>query len=386
MTSWDEVTRELNSSSSFGSQIGKNIPGSDDFIKLAKTHSSSIEKMNLVYNYVRSNMLWNGINGIYVNDGLKQPWSKKTGSSAEINMIMINLLKECDLEVYPMLVSEREHGKVDTQYPFIDQFNAVYAMVIVDGKKYYLDATDKFTPAHIIPHGILNTTAFVVSRKNGGLLPIKDESFKYQDLINLTATIDKDGHIVGNAYVRSDDYARASRLSQYKNNSERYIDRHFRKSTKSTAIDSFVVDNESVDTLPLVHHFRFNTLANESGNYVMLPVNLFSEYTDNPFTNNVRFSNINFGYRQSVSLNSYFDIPVEYSVDAIPKPIQLSNEDKSIVFSRSTAYDEATRKIVTRIRIELNKSQFGSEEYLTVKDFYKKMFDLLNEPVVLKKK
>jgi hypothetical protein len=80
---------------------------------------------------------------------------------------LVNLLNAASLEAYPMLVSERFHGKVNADYPFIDQFNSVFAYVPINNKKYYLDATDKTIPPHLTPFNILNTTAFIVNRKAG---------------------------------------------------------------------------------------------------------------------------------------------------------------------------------------------------------------------------
>ena len=101
------------------------------------------EKMKSVFNYVRNNMVWNNMYSMYTTRGVKDAWQTKSGNSGEINLLLINLLKKAGLETYPMLVSERFDGKVDKSYPFMDQFNSVFACVIISNKKYYLDATDK---------------------------------------------------------------------------------------------------------------------------------------------------------------------------------------------------------------------------------------------------
>ena len=155
MASWDEVTRELLSDKDFGSQLGKNISGIGDFMNEVKKMPVDEDKMKAVYNYVRKNMSWNGQYSKYAIDGVKSAWEKKKGNSGEINLVLVNLLKDAGLEAYPTLVSKRFHGKVNADYPFIDQFNSVFACVIIKGVKYYLDATDEYTPAHMTPYDIL---------------------------------------------------------------------------------------------------------------------------------------------------------------------------------------------------------------------------------------
>jgi hypothetical protein len=384
MTTWEEVIRELNSNPSFGNQLGKSLSGTDEFIKLVKLDPSETSRLTKVYNYVRSNIGWNGIYSKYAGDGIKQPWSKKSGTSGEINLALVTLLRDAGIEASPLLVSEREHGKVNADYPFIDQFNTVYAYAVADGKKFYLDGTDKFTPSHIIPHSILNTTALVVNRKAGGLIQIKDEQFEYRDYVNVTGTLSPDGKLNGNVLISSTDYARTQRLYSYKNNSNSYL-KGFKGETGNIVIDSFSLSNEDLDTLPLLHKFSFSSAVTTTGDYSFIPTTLFSELDGNPFLSKVRFSNVNFGYRQTFFLNTYIGIPDGIVIDALPKSVRLINEDKSIVFSRAIAFDDKARRLVSRISIEMKKSLYDTGEYGALHEFYKKMYEYLGEQIVIKK-
>ncbi|RYG01979.1 MAG: DUF3857 domain-containing protein, partial [Chitinophagaceae bacterium] len=100
-TNWTELVRELSQNENFGSQLGKNLSGTEDFLKLAKLEPSKTKRLYMVYNYVRSNMSTNGFTGIYSSDGVKSAWSKKTGHTGEMNLILANLLKEADLDASP---------------------------------------------------------------------------------------------------------------------------------------------------------------------------------------------------------------------------------------------------------------------------------------------
>ncbi|MET0243174.1 MAG: DUF3857 domain-containing protein, partial [Flavitalea sp.] len=214
-TTWNELVRELSLNESFGSQLGKNLSGTEDFIKVAKLEQSQTKRLYMVYNYVRSNMSSNGFSGIYSTDGIKSAWAKKSGHTGELNLILANLLKEAGFDASPLLVSERSNGRVNPAYPFMDQFNGVFVYVIADGRKYYLDAADKFTPPHIIPNDILNTNALVVNRKTGGLISIADDSFEYKDNLSLNCRLNAEGVLSGEAFASSSDYARTRRIGNY---------------------------------------------------------------------------------------------------------------------------------------------------------------------------
>ena len=385
MTSWDEVTKELLNSPELGLQINKDLPGVGEFIKTVKSQSSQFEKMRLVLDYVRENMSWTGYNSRYSVDGIKAAWNKKKGNSAEMNLILLNLLKTAGVEAYPILVSERYHGKVNTQYPFVDQFNTIYAAVFIDGKKYYLDATDPFTPPHIIPYNILNTTGLILNKKAGGLVVISDEARYYRDAISVVANVTTDDNVKGEVFMNSMDYAKIRRLERYRSNNNKYIEDNF-KQRSSMTIDSFKIINQDKDSLDLQHQFAFVLPLEGTGDYKFVPLNLFSGFETNPFISDKRFSDINFGFKRSVTVNYFVTLPDDYLVDAMPKSIMLTNVDKSILFTRELYKDPNANKVVSRMKMDFKKSHYTVDEYDDIKEFYKKMFDMLAEQIVLKKK
>jgi len=386
MTSWNEVTRELNASPDFGRQIDKSISGTEDFIKQVKLLPSPEDKMKAVFNYVRSNVVWNGLYTKYTMEGVKDAWQKKSGSSGDINLLLINLLKEASLEAYPMLVSERFHGKVNVDYPFIDQFNSVFAYVPINNKKYYLDATDKTIPAHVTPFNILNTTAFIVNRKAGGLTDITNDTVQYKEFISVNLELADNGTIGGEVSVQSRDYARIKKLSDYKSDKELFIKKYFIVDGTNFTAKDLQLSNIENDSMSLKQQCALSGSLNTSGDYTFLPLNLFAGFDYNPFLSNSRFSNINFGYKRTINLNVSVLLPASYTVDELPKSIRMVTPDKDITFIRQIELDKELNSIRCMILIEFKKSLYEAETYPMIKDVYQKMFEFLKEPVVLKKK
>ena len=85
-------------------------------------------------------------------------------------------------------------------------------------------------------------------------------------------------------------------------------------------------------------------------------------------------------------MNTFVTLPDGYVPDVLPKSVQLINPDKSVVFVREIFNEAATNRIISRIKMDFKKSHYTAGEYDEIKEFYKKMFDLLNEQIVLKKK
>ena len=150
---------------------------------------------------------------------------------------------------------------------------------------------------------------------------------------------------------------------------------------KSLPIQHFLTGGNRVTRkLPYILAF---VLFPFSGTYSFLNLNLFNEFESNPFIQSKRFTNINFGYKQRISIAALLDIPDSYLVDVLPKPVTLVTPDQNIRYQRYISFENG--KLIQNNIIEVNTGIIDMNQYLTVKEFYKRMISYLNEPIVLKK-
>jgi hypothetical protein len=383
MTTWDEVTRQLSAEPRFGGQLNKNLSNSDALLNIVKAFPSAYEKMARVYNYVYKNINGNGIGGIFSQDGVKETWEKKRGNSADINLLLINLLKDAGLEVYPLLVSERRHGKVNAEYPFIDQFNKVMAYVIIDNQKYILDAAGPYTPPFMIPFSVINTKAFIVNRKKGGIITLTETEKKDRNLVVVHGRVDESGAMFGEASIESSEYARLNRLRAWERNKEQFREKYITSYQTGLRIDSLVMKNIDNDSLELQQQFNFTVPPTASGDYKLVNVNLFTGIPKNPFISDIRFTNIDYGCLQQYTVVEEIELPSTLKVESVPKNVRMIMPDTSISLSRMIAIKDNTLSV--RFLITTQRSVFTADEYDYVRNFYKKMAEIMNEQIVLKK-
>ena len=384
MSTWKEVNRELYGRSDFGRQLKIKIDECQDFINTSLNGKTELEKVQLIHHYVSGNLAWNGINSLIADEGIKNLWKKKTGNSAEINLLLVNLLREAGLQAYPMLVSERGHGRVNKEQPFINQFNSVYAAVFVGNKKYYLDATDNLTPCLITPYSILNSTAFIADNDAGGLVDIQENDIRYNDNVTISADLSESGELSGKVNVESRDYARAEKIRWYTKSKSDYVDNYIKSGIVNIEVNNFDIKNIEQENLPVTQGFDFKTNIQTTGEYSFLSFNWFTGLQNNPFIVNERFSNINFGYKKTINLTYLVNLPSNMKVDAIPKGIKLVNPDKTVTFTRQ--FFQEGSKLMAKIRVDIDKTLFNVGEYGQVQDFFKQMVNLMNEQVILKSK
>lgn len=385
--SWTGVVTRLMGDEDFGQQLTKNIPRTDDLDLALKKVKSEYEKMTTIYYYVQKNMAWNGYTNIWALNGVKSAWKEKKGTSGEINLILVNLLKEAGLDAHPILVSTRDNGRVNMQLAGYSQFNKVMAIVNIAEKPYVLDATDKYNSPKLIPYDVMYSDGLVIEKFetfDWGWKSLWDENQKFKDVIIILADIDSAATLTGNATINSYDYSRTRNLRDLKKDREKFIEKHFTSNIPGIKIDSFNVENEDADTLALVEHVQFRNLLTTSGNYAYFTTNLFTGLEKNLFVADTRFSDVFFGANQSYTIVASFTIPDNYILDELPKDVRMLMADTSIVFTRMSQRNE--NMLSLRITIDFKKPIFRVEEYPDFKEFYKKLFNFLNEQIVMRKK
>lgn len=105
----------------------------------------SLSFMRQIYDYVASNVKWDSTFANKIGTKPAAVLQKGSGSSAEINATLINLLRRAGFVALPVLSATRDFGMVDSSYVNLRQFNNILAYVSFAQNdtlhSYLLDAT-----------------------------------------------------------------------------------------------------------------------------------------------------------------------------------------------------------------------------------------------------
>ncbi|WP_175404143.1 DUF3857 domain-containing protein [Mucilaginibacter sp. PPCGB 2223] len=384
--SWPKVGGALADDEDFGDQLKKKLKGEEEIIAKAKTMHTDDEKIAYIFNTVKNRMKWNEVDRWYTNDGTPKAWEKQTGNATEINIIVYHLLKAAGVKAYPMVVSTRNHGVVNGAYPYLSQFNRAVTYVPVDSaRRYILDASNKYNTYNEIPDELLNSSGLYISKddKVFDILYLNKDQPARQ-IVMVTAEIKPDGKMEGNAEISSSSYFKQKRTEQYKKDGEEKYRAFLKDNDNNLSIADLKLEDLDVDTLPLSQKLNFKlALTGSDDNYIYFNPNLFSGLKTNPFLSETRATNIDFGYLTNYSINGSYKIPAGYKIDALPKNMTLVMPDQSISFRRIVMEQDGA--IIVRYVINSKKAIFLKEQYPEFYNFYKKMNEMLNEQIVLKK-
>lgn len=383
---WPQQIKILMEDEDFGVQLKRNIPRTTDLDEQLKKLTDPYRKMVTIHEYVRKNMEWNGYKNIWALNGVKAAWKDKKGTSGEINLILVNLLKDADLKAHAILVSTREHGMVASSVADVSQFDKVMAYVEIGEKVYVLDATEKNTPSGLIPMDVMYSEGLVIEKPETfewGWRPLWNDRTMMKNTLVMRADITESGMMNGSASLFSYDYDRIQRVEDARKDKTKFLEKYF-QTNQSVKVDSLSLENLDDDTLPFIQKVQFSLPVSASGEYKYFSTNLFTRLEKNPFVADSRFSDVFFGVNQSYNIVANITIPEGYAFETLPKNMKMIMPDTSIAITRRLAVEG--NQISVRVGLEFKKPFFTVQEYPDFKEFYKQLFAVLSEQITIKKK
>jgi hypothetical protein len=381
---WSDIITLLKDDEDFGKQLEVKIPGADNAIERAKKLSTVEEKVKFIFAFVKHSMAWNNEYSIYSEFGIALAWGQKTGSTADINLLLVNLLNKAGVESWPILFSTRDNGLVNTSYPFLRQFNTVMAYVMINRRSFVLDATDRISDYRLAPEKIVNTSGLLIGGNEGQWAEITDVVHKFKITSAVKGMISPEGVMNGTALVNSYEYAKRERAEAWNIDRERFREDYFSKPNPQITLNDLSIGNLEVDSLPLEQKVLFTYPLERSGDYRYFTINLFSGLEKNPFTSEERVSDVDFGYTQDYLVFGSYTIPQGFAIESLPENLSMAMPDNSVVFNRNLKMEDNI--LAVRITVSFKRNFYAASSYKSFADFYKKISAKLSEPIVIKRK
>ena len=382
-TSWEAVTKGIYENEHFGGELNKESYFEDDLNQLISGVPSNEERMMKVFDFVKSKMNWNEYNSVFCDDGVKTAFKNKTGNTAEINLLLVDMLRKAGVNANPVLVSTRDNGV--SIFPSRSAYNTVIAGVEMNGNVVLLDATNKNTLPDILPIRDLNWFGRLI-KKDGTSIDIdlmpKSNS---KDIVSIMASINAKGEVTGKIRDQYFDY-NAFIFRQINNavSKDNYIEK-LEKDHQGLEIGEYNVLNSNDLTLPIVENYDFTSTNSVEiiGDKMYVSPFLFFATDENPFKQEKREYPIDFVYPHQDKFNISLTIPEGYTVETLPQPKAVGLPDNLANFKYNILSNNNQVQIL--YTLDINQAIMGSEYYEALKNFYKEIVDKQTEKVVLKK-
>ena len=379
--SWDNVTKQIYKSSSFGDELEKTRYFKDDIDLLLKDATSDKDKVAKIFTFVKSNIKWDGYNNKYTDQGVKKAYDTKTGNAAEINLMLTAMLRYAGLNANPVLVSSKGNGI--PLFPTLKGFNYVIAIVqFADNTQVLLDATEPYSMPNILPARSLNWNGRIVT-KTGESSWVKLSSNKHASEENMVMVkISDDLDMSGFVRTKYDNLNALKFRKSYNHIKEEELIEKYEENN-SLEIDEFKLVNQEILGKPVIRNVKFTTedLIESIGNKLYIEPSLFLTKRNNPFKLDERKYPVDFTTAWKETNKVTIQIPKGYTIESIPASIAIALPDNLGVFKYQVT--KGVDKIKTVSVLQFNASMVPPQYYTYLKDFYTKLVEKQTEKIVL---
>jgi hypothetical protein len=381
--SWEDVAKKIYEDDNFGFQLNKENYFEEDLKIVVKDIENRDEKITAVLNYVQNRMNWNKFNSYSCDAGVKKAYQDKTGNSAEINLMLIAMLRHIGLDANPVLVSTRANGI--SIFPSRSAFNFVIASVTTDSGIVLLDATSKISSPNILPLYDLNWFGRMIRKDGTSELVDLMPKLVSDDIVNMLVSIDADGQVSGKVREQYFDYAALNYRDRYLGISkDTYLD-NIEKRHEGLEVSDFELTNDKIINEPIIEKYsiKSNNQTEKIGEKIYFEPLLHFTQSENPFKQETREYPIDFAFPFKDKYMVNITIPEGYQVESLPKSASFAMANNYGSFNMSTSNTDSQIQVV--VNFTINASIIPSEDYDTLKEFFKIVIDKQNEKVILKK-
>ena len=383
-STWEEIVETLEKDADFGQQIKRGGVVKDIVNEIESKSKDPFGKMKLAYEYVQTTMKWNETNSKYPTSNLRNALQEKTGNSADINLLLVLLLRELGISSDPVILSTREHGVVIKTFPSISKMNYVIAVVTMDGKYYLLDATSRVRPYTMLSFECLNGDGLVISKETMRWIPLVQEE-KYNTLFFAEMNILPEGEIKGKLIVSKSGYAGVNARNSFIREGTDKYKKSLKENLKSWSVEEIILENyeNPEETVKDVYQLSSTDIVQVAENMIYLNVFLNLGQNSNPFQQEKRDYPVDFGCPQRDSYVYSYEIPEGYVVESLPESIKIALPEQGGTFKFFTSI--AGNKIAVSSQLVINKTFFLPSEYLDLREFFNKITTKHAQQIVLKK-
>jgi len=384
--SWETVDKELREAA-IGRQASRERYFRD-FLPEDQTGTQvNVQTAKAIYYALQKQLFWDKTDHLFREIDVKTAFDKRTGSSTELNLILLNTLKAKGFNAFPMLVSTRDNGLPSREIPAITDFNVLIVKLDIADRSYLLDLTEKELSFGMIRYELLNQYGRVLDFKNGGyfypLLPPEAYSrMSFQASIDPAAKKARVRKISSGYYAfeKRKEYSAAGSDDEYLDD----IDQMLEERADFTLAH---YKNQGLESLedPFIENFEINMNRDLKEDRLFINPFILESIGKNPFQLAVRTYPVDFGYPFQVEYTIFIESGDRFQLEKKPEDlhIQLPGKNGELHYT----VREMDDKVMIVLHMKIADPLIPSTQYADLKEFFNEFVRLQNKnPITLIKR
>lgn len=368
-STWEQIDEMLQADEDLGQQARSHSPLKDQ-LEAAGVKDIADEQLRAVavVKEVMKRVNWDGTYAIWPQK-TEQTLKNGSGSNADINMLLIQSLRDAGLEAVPVVLRKRDEGLLPHNFPSIMKLTSyVVGIVQPSGTINYIDASTALDGSFNVLPEVMQVERARALLKNGGKWVNLQQLPRAQKKMVINATLSPDGLLSG---TQTTVYQGAELL-------------HFRQALRTGGSNGMKEQlarrcNMQIDGYEVEHADDFTPTATEnvtfsrrvkmdSGVISFCPFNAPPMET-NPFSDwQQRIVPIEFPGTETEQITVNITLPEGYTLRSKPEPVVATTADKGANGRVATSLIDNRVQVVYQFSI--NKPKLQPNAYPALRQMY----------------
>ena len=386
---WEDVDNQLlkPENTQFGKYLSFTNPFRPETKQAYNSEMSFEEKIICAFQILKKKMAWNGRYQLYSKE-LEKVIPKGNGSNADLNFILISILKDFGLEAYPVVLSRRSSGMLPYNFPSLQKLNTfIVAVYDINKQKYvFLDGSMDVPALNILPLELSVNKARILS-------PKEKEEKKW---VNVMALADNKSFMKIEARMEGNQVKGHRSTILYGQEAVEYQtnEKHKQDSIVSApesnasqknklTVTNLKVKKQENDWALIEEEFDFVLQTDQTDSHLYINPMLFPQLKSNPFIQTERVLPIEFPYPYKFTMLTTLTLPEGYEVEETPQPQVIRTQGDGLQCKYMIQRQGNT--ISLNYIFHLKEPIFLTEQYKQLQELWTKVIEKNNALIVLKK-
>ncbi len=365
--SWNDIRKRLNEDEEFGLQLKKQNLVKNILPEDIKKISNPKERAAAILKFVQRNYTWNKEVSLWTGEGIRNLLNTKIGNSAEINLLLVMLMRDAGLDANPIVGSTVSRGIITGYSPTITQLNYVFASVLMDDVFYYYDGTSKYGKTYELPRRALNETGVLLTDKEAKVVNVYYPGTS-KTFLTVDAKLNPDATFSGNFSDHDTKLYAAFNNEEYNNNKEEYQKIYYRDRYKFpiTELKTQTLENGDIET---GFDFHSDSFVDVIGTKLVFNPLLFLYTKNHDFDQTeTRKAPLQFYSASEKVKKVTITLPDGYVFENLPKGKKIKTEDGTIAYSYIPTQEGNTLTVESVLLI--GGESFPAEYYQAFKQIF----------------
>lgn len=174
--------------------------------QIAESFSNKKTALDSIFHHVDNRVQFNEVNTAFADDSLWHVLNGEPANRAEINLVLLAMLRGAGIDAHPIYLSGREFGRIDRAFPSLFQFNRLLVYSEEGGEPLFMDAAFSHSLPNLIPVDSYNLQGMVLREESFEWVNIAPDRSVFDLSISVSANLRDDGTLEGTLRAESAGY------------------------------------------------------------------------------------------------------------------------------------------------------------------------------------